>query len=321
MIDLRHHVVSLVAVLVALAVGVTLGAGPLREPVEAVASSADLQERAETATAERDRARTAVAALDRAAATLAARAAAGSLEDSRVLVVALPGAPASQVARLSETVGAAGGEVTATLRLGQAWVDPARAPLLSSVAAQVEPLVADGVAPADPVLLGAGLATALLAPPAGEEAPSSGTVGTVLGLLTGGELGALEVHDGEAAPEPADAVLLLAGPVDDLAAAGTWVDVVTGLAARGPVVVAEDVVPVAATGVQPPPEAASVVVQLRRRAAEDPAGPLGHVSSVDTLGAEVGRWSAVLAVAGAGEGRHGGYGLLDSADGPVPATG
>ena len=98
MISYRHHIVSLVAVFLALAVGVVLGGGPL----------SDL-ERDDRATLSKSPAATRTERTpdfgDQFAAASAARLYAGGLADKRVAVVTMPGAePDTTTARSSRRV-------------------------------------------------------------------------------------------------------------------------------------------------------------------------------------------------------------------------
>ena len=100
MISFRYHVVSLAAVLLALAAGVLLGSGPLQGRVlaptaddggvSAAAALADLEDTEALVT------------------DLAAGAATDSLAGQTVAVISLPGANADDVAQVSAALGAAG---------------------------------------------------------------------------------------------------------------------------------------------------------------------------------------------------------------------
>ncbi|MFC5381783.1 copper transporter [Aquipuribacter nitratireducens] len=332
MADLRYHVVSLAAVLLAMAVGVTLGAGPLRDPVGAVASSGVLEQRLERAEAEREGARADVAALDTASARLAEHTATdgvGVLHEEAVALLVLPGTPASQVARVARALQDAGAAEVPSVRLTRGWVAADGTADRAALAARVQPLLVDpdDTRPGgDTTLLAEGLAdvlTAAAAAPAG-----TGTDARVVaGLLaTSGLL------EGDEALEPAAAVAVVVvapGPpprgsratgaaADD---PGAWVDVVRGLAGRLPVVAVEDAAPVAASGrAARPGVVAAVRAQLG--AAASGAGWAARTSTVDHLATDSGSWATVLAVAASADGGQGDYGLLDTAaDGPLPHPG
>ena len=155
-----------------------------------------------------------------------------------------------------------------------------------------------------------------------EEVPvPAGTVGTVLGVLSGGELAVVEPE----LPEPAELVLVVAGDGDDDDSAQAWGGVLGSLAARGPVLLAEDVPPAAAagdgaqaTGQGGPTEGRPLVVAVRDAVLQDPTAPSAAVSTLDHAGTAVGPVATVLALAGAAAGGTGNYGLLQTAEGPLP---
>lgn len=111
MIDFRYHVVSLISVLLALAVGIVLGAGPLQG---AIADTLTVQ--VETLREERSQLRSEVeeanAQLDRHATYIEATAPAlleGVIPQWRVAVVTLPGVSEDDVEGVTERIDEAGG--------------------------------------------------------------------------------------------------------------------------------------------------------------------------------------------------------------------
>ncbi|GAB3569610.1 copper transporter [Spelaeicoccus albus] len=114
MVDFRFHLVSLISVFLALAVGIVLGAGPLKESignslneqVEALRANRDnLRANADEARAEADNQ---AKFLDQVGPALVA----DHLGGRRVVVVAMPGADNTQVADTSAMVQKAGATVT-----------------------------------------------------------------------------------------------------------------------------------------------------------------------------------------------------------------
>ena len=324
MIDFRYHLVSLTAVLLALAVGVVLGAGPLRGGITEVLDSPDLAARADTLQVQRDAEAAAGAALDEALAELAEPLTVDALAGRTVLVVRLPGAAPTQVETLTAAVTGAGAEVTATMTLTDAWTDPDQAAFRAALAAQVDPLLEEAeavpVADTDVAILAGALSVALVSGVEETSVPG-GTVGTVLGVLSGGELAVLEPE----LPEPAGLVLVVAGDGVDDDAAQAWGEVLGSLAARGPVLLAGDVPPAAPSGEDGTQQAGGgdpgtrpLVLAVRDAVLQDPTAPSAAVSTLDHAGAAVGPAATVLALAGAAAGGGGNYGLLQSAEGPVP---
>lgn len=126
MIDFRYHIVSLISVFLALAVGIALGAGPLKETI-----GDTLTGQVEVLRAEKDSLRS---SLDSSTAELAdtnsyvAAAApgllAGALTDRRVAVVALGELSKDDRAAIEAQITAAGGSVSARVTVAAAWTDP-----------------------------------------------------------------------------------------------------------------------------------------------------------------------------------------------------
>ena len=159
MISLRRHVLTLVAVFLALAMGVVLGstsvATSIRDAV--VEREETTATRLETAEDELGRSRLAQARLDALAGSLSPSVLEGRLEDRPVLVVVTPGASDEDVRAAVETIAAAGGIDAGRVRLTDRAVDPA-------VDSELQALVANlpiGDAPAADSDLGTQLGTAL----------------------------------------------------------------------------------------------------------------------------------------------------------------
>jgi hypothetical protein len=127
MIDFRYHLVSLVSVFLALAVGIVLGAGPLKEPI-----SEGLSQSVQSLRQDRDalgeQLKTAQAAgrnRDTFIADVQGRLVANQLGGRGVLLLTLPGADADAVRPLTQALASAGATVTGRVDLTEAWVDPA----------------------------------------------------------------------------------------------------------------------------------------------------------------------------------------------------
>lgn len=123
MIDFRYHLVSLISVFLALAVGIVLGAGPLREGI-----GDTLTGQVEVLRADRDQLRAdleerTVDSNDRDAwiSTLGAQVSAGTLTGRTVAIVVLPDATDDDVNAVADVLGSAGAQVTAQVRLTDAW--------------------------------------------------------------------------------------------------------------------------------------------------------------------------------------------------------
>jgi hypothetical protein len=145
-IDFRVVLASLASIFFALAVGVTLGAGPLRGDADEHLRAELRQMGAEQVTLRRQ-----VERLERMARYHQAFASAVApslvkerLSGQRVVVVALPGADDATVTNVRGMLAAAGGTVTGTVRVSERWADPAQRQFLDELIKRLPARVADG---------------------------------------------------------------------------------------------------------------------------------------------------------------------------------
>lgn len=151
MVNLRYHVVSLVAVFLALAVGVVLGAGPLQAQIsgnsrddaqqieELEAQTASLESTAEESTAFVD--------------ALSGEIVPGLLTGKAIAFVLLPGASADDVNALENLVTKGGGEVVGAVELTPDWAsngkreyrDSLSGPLSTHIEASTADMTADQI--------------------------------------------------------------------------------------------------------------------------------------------------------------------------------
>lgn len=213
MIDFRYHLVSLISVFMALAVGIALGAGPLQESIGDTLTGQVEQlrtERAELRTeldVSQADLRRADAALDAVAADLLD----GVLAERRVAVVAVDDVPEDVEDAVAERLGQAGATVTAVVRLADEWVEPGQNAFRQSLAGRLveylDPRPADDAGTETELVeaLVQGLTTADPEDPdaIADEAALS------LELLQEGALVQLQAPVTQAA----DAVVVLVGPV------------------------------------------------------------------------------------------------------------
>lgn len=131
MITLRHHVLTIVAVFLALAAGIVLGGGPLSDVGPAVtAASTDQAAAPAEGKAAADYNSSFVTAMSPAIAS-------GRLADTSVALVAVPGADEQVVTALTESVAAAGGTVSARYQLADDLVDPSQKSLVDTLGSQL----------------------------------------------------------------------------------------------------------------------------------------------------------------------------------------
>lgn len=146
MITLRHHIVSLVAIFLALAVGIVLGGGPLSEVGRADGKAADDDPALETAvTAAQQRADFG----DAFASGVAGTVYAGRLANTSVAVVTLPGADPDVVGSLQEQIGVAGGTVAGTYTVGADLVGTGEKSLVDTLGSQLMTQQPDGAVSPD----------------------------------------------------------------------------------------------------------------------------------------------------------------------------
>jgi len=141
LIDFRYHLVSLVAVFLALAVGIVLGAGPLNDTL---GNALEKQTKA-LSTQKRDL-QSQVSSLQNqvgygedVASDLVAPMVYGRLTGQRVVVIQLPGADGKLVNSLTRTLVQAGATVSGAVRVESSYVDPSKSVLVGDLASRLAP--------------------------------------------------------------------------------------------------------------------------------------------------------------------------------------
>ena len=144
MITLRHHLLTIVAVFLALAAGIVLGGGPLSDVAPTVATSASEDRDAEPVEdgAQAEYTESFVSALGPATVG-------GRLAERSVAMVTVPGADEQVVAALTDQVSAAGGTVSARYDLSEDLVDPSQKSLVDTLGSQLLTQQAEGDVAAD----------------------------------------------------------------------------------------------------------------------------------------------------------------------------
>ncbi|MDO4899966.1 copper transporter [Actinomyces sp.] len=303
MIDFRYHLVSLISVFLALAVGVVLGAGPLQNSLGTAlndqvsslrADRNDLQTRLEqTAAAVNER--------DEYIKATAESLLPGVLNGRRVAVVTMPGAERNDIDTVITELGTAGATVVRRVNLSTAWAETARESFRSTYSGQFAPYL-DAAAADGNAVLGQGLATALTTE--GENATA------LMGLLTASDTPL--VTEDTPPSGPADMIVVIgprtvaspnggeptaaATPEQD---ASAWVAALTGVAS------------VSTTAVVGAADARADIVSALRTS-EAP------VTTVDSIGQATAAVSTPLALAAVAAGTVGDYGFDDGADAVIP---
>ena len=141
MIDFRYHLVSIIAVFLALAVGIVLGTAALNGPIQTNLNNNLSRVTSEKRGLESDvsELRAQLGAADAFAASVGPRLVRGTLDGERVLLVTTPQTPADLVERLVPLLQQAGARPTGTLQLLPALADPAQRTLVEDLVAQVLP--------------------------------------------------------------------------------------------------------------------------------------------------------------------------------------
>lgn len=277
----RRHLVGALVCVLAIAVGIALGAGPLQgdDVVPTSSAPADTRDEPEGPAA------------DDVAAASAPTLYGARLEGRSVAVLAAPGVTAETLDALTAGIESAEGSVTGTWRLTEALTEPSEKALVETLGDQlVEQLESKAAAPDAPgyermgQLIGTGLATR-----GTESSPASQDALTIRQSLAAAGLVRGEDGDTRAAPL---VLVALGDDLDDYVVGG----ILDGLAARaGGVVVAA-----------PVREGDLTVVE-----------GLDTVTTVDGTDGDTGRVASVLALARIEETPVGSYGA-SGADGLFP---
>lgn len=141
MISLRHHVISIAAVFLALALGVVLGSTSLSDGLLSGlrSSNSDLQGTSERQQAELNVLRGQLRSADGFDLALAPLALRGTLSQRTVVVVTGPDADSADRDAIVSLIGQAGATVTGQVSLTAAFVDPSNADQLRSTVTNVIP--------------------------------------------------------------------------------------------------------------------------------------------------------------------------------------
>lgn len=309
MISFRYHVVSLVAVLLALATGILLGSGPLQREDAADGTETSAAESLAAAEARASLAEEQIAFGDSYATATADALIEGGLTDRAVTLIRLPGAEDTAVAQLTDMVDRAGGAVTARVTLGEELLDVSNRQLVAELATQMQRSARRSV----PVPAGAG----------GYER---------MGLLVGHAV-ASETDGGDAVTDEGDSILAGVSTADLVTTQGR-------IERRGSLVLVVSGEPY---GTADQRTGAGSIVNTMLNAFDTSsdgvvlAGPITsgaddglvgalradpvaatNVSSVDVADRVAGAVVTVLALAGEAAGTTGHFGSGSSADGAVP---
>lgn len=312
MISFRYHIVSIVSVFLALAIGVALGGGPLKGEVDNTLVQQVKADRKNKAALESQ-----IASLkggnsfeDSFAKTVAPKLISGVLRNRTVTLVELPGAEATTVTSLTRMIGEAGGTVGGTLRAGSGLVDVGNKQLVDELGSQLLDGTSGVNVPSNASgyeRMGVLLARAIGTDTGPGASMDNGANGILAGLSTAGLMSAEGNFN-----RRGSLVLFVAGPgsgsTSDQQGSNSIVTTLTeavdqntdGVVVAGPLESARN------DGVV--------------KAVRDDVTTARDVSTVDIVGRTAGQVVTILALAQQADGQTGHYGAIDAANGAMPGA-
>jgi hypothetical protein len=311
-ISFRYHIVSIVSVFLALAVGVALGGGPLKGEVDnTLVSQVQTDRQTKLALQSQITAlRSSNTFTDDFAKTVAPGLIGGTLKGRVVTLVVLPTAAQSDVTALKDLVGVAGGTVSGTVRVGDQLVDAGDKQLVDELGNQLESRAPDvDIAPdASPYERIGALIARAIGTDVDQGAPVDGPATSILaGLSTTslmsaegklqrrGSLMLFVTGTGQGTPAQKQSASTIVTTLVEAVDQNT-----DGVVLAGPLASAR-------TGGQV-------------KAVRDDVKVSRDVSTVDSLGRSAGQVVTIMALAGQAAGRTGQYGAVDAADGAMPGA-
>ncbi|WP_024963268.1 copper transporter [Trueperella pyogenes] len=284
MVDFRYHLVSLISVFFALAIGIILGAGPLQNSIGNVLQGqvSDLRVTNENLKKKNADLTDAVTAQDRAFDDLAPSLVGGKLSGRKVAVVVFPGVKDANVADSRAKLELAGAKVTGQATITEAWTAASTTAFRSTFADQIRTYVPGAAADSDANTVLAQALNLLLREGTTQHA-------TLAGLLTGTDKPMLSV---DGLTDGADVVVAFAADSEPSTSStpdpeavaqqkyttSTLAALVTELGTRGPAVAAGSA------------NSDGDVVRVVR----DAGGPVSTVDSIDRV---IGHINVALAAA------------------------
>ncbi len=317
MIDFRYHLVSIVSVFLALAVGIVLGAGPLQGQIAETRTSESTQLRTDKQALREDvttltQEATVREAYDQA---VVGRVVSGLAAGRGVAIVELPGADADLARSLASTVTAAGGAVASTTRVLDTWVstDEAVRSAREELATRLAPTLRlstpeVGAEPTTSSLADRVLAAAL-------SSSSSAPLGSEAARDALTELAAAKLVEVDAkSVTSAQLVIVLTDPLAGTdkavqAQAASYAKLIGALQAISSATVA-----VAGKDAETPKDRTSIIQTIRQDGTTSKV-----VTTVDDAETGMGLASVVLALAEAESGTSGHYGTADGATAAHPS--
>lgn len=316
MIDFRYHLVSLVSVFLALAVGIVLGAGPLKDTIGQTITedAAALRQQTASLRSQLDTSQSGIAHRDDFITAVIPALVTGQLGGHSVVVVMLPGADTAMAKPLTQALATSGARVTGQVSVRSAWTDPAKQAFRDQIVEQLQTTAPDLPTTASTTneKLSALLARALVTSEISQAQRPDATAQTLLKGLAAADLVAV---DGEVHAQSTEAVLI-APAVDTAGSTASSGPQVNTASIFREVAIILDGACVGSVVVGPSSSARSGGVLSAVRA---DSGSARVISTVDTGGSPMGAVATVLALREQLSGGAGSYGFGDGAKSPLPA--
>lgn len=313
MVDFRYHLVTIIAIFLALALGIVVGTTALNGPVlEGLrrSNAALISEKRSLESEVRDL-EGEVEIADDFTRLLSADLVGGRLQGQGVLLVLTPGADRQTAEQLSTFLTDAGAQVTGRLTVQPALLDPEQRQLVDDLVAQVVPSGLD--LPEGPAVARAAaeLAAALLVRPSVDPLERDAAQQVVSAFEEAGLVELTDEEEGQLVP--ATAAVLLTGPAPD----EEQPDETRQSELEGQLALARELEGRSGGAVVAGPSEASLDGGLVRALRAD-SGLDGSVSSVDNVHRALGKVAVVRALEEQLRGGAGRYGGGAGASAPVP---
>ena len=312
MISFRYHIVSIVSVFLALAIGVALGGGPLKGEVDnTLVEQVESDRKTKAALqAEISGLRSTNEFTDIFARTVAPGLIDGALDGRAVSLVVLPAANEDAVTAVSDFVTQAGGDVGSTVRAGEGLVDVSNKQLVDELGSQLldgttDVTVADDASGYE--RMGALIARAIGTTEDGGAEVDETSNSILSGLSTAGLMSA----DGELTRR-GSLVLFVAGPGEGDADQKQGTNTIVMSLAQA---IDADTDGVVVAGPVSTARAGGLVDAIRKD-----VGAARDLSTVDALSRTAGQLVTILALSDQSRDESGHYGALDAPDGALPGA-
>jgi hypothetical protein len=316
-IDFRYHLVSIVAIFLALAVGIVLGTNLLQDPAIATANemTRQLTQTNDGLRGELETMKGREQAHQEFVTAVTPQLVEGRLAGEQVLMVEAPGASTAQREAVTEVLATAGAQLTGRLLLQDKFYDPKSSAVLDGLVNQLKPaeMAFSETATVHDKAATLLAATLMTADPSLAGTPNEATAAVLDGLQTGGFIDVADVEGDQFGRATLAVLIAPDAPYegDDVASrAAAFTSMATGLDAGGKGAVMAGA---AATAAAP----GGAITALR-----DDAEPAKRVSTVDSADMPEGPVVIVYALreqANGGAG-HYGTGAGTTAFQPVPPT-